>query len=483
MTFAVLFVAVLLLLGVILRQNVSLFRWLFIPASVIAGFIGLASIQIPLLAADPELTTPIEDLRKMLSGWPGFLIAVVFAGMLMERSGGGWRQRINRVGKQGLMVWIIVLGETAVGLWATWLLIQPRWEVPNSFGMLIETGFAGGHGTAGAMGQVFAHPTIDFPSGQDLGVLMATCGLVYGVVSGIGWINFAARLGWISRPNDTHESEPERPLRDESNANEKLSPSVQPSPIGFQRISRDTIDPLLLQIIWLALAFGIGWAMQTAVLTIAGYLDGVFVSVDAGDAAQEELAKRLTFSSVMDFPLFIYTLFGGFIVRSTLGLVGQSDKLDGETINRLTTTAMEILVVAAIASLNLTAVATLLGPFTILLVAGALWTAVCLLVISRWVLPSDCWFHLGLINYGMSTGTTATGFVLLQVVDPELDSEAAEDYALAAPLSSPFIGGGLVTVGLPLLLLERVSLGIPAITLAAIVATLIVIGKRWNRTG
>ena len=63
--------------------------------------------------------------------------------------------------------------------------------------------------------------------------------------------------------------------------------------------------------------------------------------------------------------------------------------------------------------------------------------------------------ELGLINYGMSTGTTATGLLLLRMVDKDLESGAAEDYALAAPLSAPFIGGGLLTLMMPLLHLHK----------------------------
>jgi len=150
----------------------------------------------------------------------------------------------------------------------------------------------------------------------------------------------------------------------------------------------------------------------------------------------------------------------------------------------LTSTAMDILVVAAIATLNLQTVIANLVPFLILFGCGAIWTAVCLLLISRWILPKEHWFQLGLINYGMSTGTTATGFVLLRMVDPELESGAAEDYALAAPLSAPFIGGGMITIALPLLLLERVWIGIPALVVAAIVLGLVLVGRRmFHSTG
>ena len=201
MTSAFLFVAVLLVLGTALRLRIRLFRKLYIPASVIAGGLGLLAVQFSGNLIVPTIVKWAPTAAS-LAGW---LIAVVFAGMLLERSP-PWRESLSRVGRQGLMVWVIVSGQTAVGLLVTWLLIQPFNDVPNSLGMLIETGFAGGHGTAAAMGQVFAHPTIDLQGGLDLGILMATCGLVYGIVSGILWINLGVRRGWVEQRRTTDET-------------------------------------------------------------------------------------------------------------------------------------------------------------------------------------------------------------------------------------------------------------------------------------
>ncbi len=481
MTQALLLVAGLLLVGVVLRQCFPLFRWLFIPASVVAGFVGLFVIQLSLnvnlsVESNPNLDRNQAihawafSVSDILSSWPGWLIAVVFAGMLLERKASTARESARRVGQQALMVWIIVLGQTAIGLLATWLIIQQFYNVPNSFGMLIETGFAGGHGTAAAMGEVYAHPSVQLESGKDLGMLMATCGLVYGVVSGILWINIGVRRGWVSK-NDPSKTAGELASAPTFKAKTGLGP------IGYRRIDRETIDPLLLQVVLLTLAFGIGIAMQAAVMGAAGYLDQVFESQPL-DAAQAQLSKRLTISSIVDFPLFIYTLFGGLLVHKLLAGLGQAERVDGELIHRLTSTAMDILVVAAIATLNLQAVAAMIVPFSILLACGAVWTGVCLLLISRWVLPGEHWFQLGLINYGMSTGTTATGFVLLRMVDPDLDSGAAEDYALAAPVSAPFIGGGMLTVALPLLLLERIPIAITSTVIAGLVIAMIFIARK-----
>lgn len=472
---ALIFVALLLLLGVTIRLRFSLFRQLYIPASVLAGMIGLLLTQIDFSAAVTSQTTAwVETLKS----WPKFLIAVIFAGMLLERKPAPWRKSITRVGRQGLMVWVIVLGETAVGLIATWLLIKPFFDVPHSFGTLIETGFAGGHGTAAAMGQVFEHPTIQLDSGLDLGILMATCGLLYGLVSGIFWINIAVRRGWyMKQTSDSDSSKSDHKVLEKTDT----STTTAPPAIGYARIGKETIDPLLLQMLWLAIAFAIGVGIQSIITFTIGYLESPGDKIAAIGKGAEQLPTRLTLESIVgSFPLFIYTLFGGWIVRTMLNMFGYEHAIDRDTINRLTSTAMDILIVSAITTLNLTAVATLLAPFAILFLFGAAWTGFCLMVLARKILPSEHWFELGLINYGMSTGTTATGFVLLRLVDPELESGAAEDYALAAPLSSPFIGGGMITVAMPLLVLERVPIPVTAITMTLLVVGLIYIGQRWN---
>tara|TARA_R110002073_G_scaffold65408_27_gene163492 strand:- start:15178 stop:16614 length:1437 start_codon:yes stop_codon:yes gene_type:complete len=472
---ALLFVTCLLLVGVALRIRFGIFQWLYIPASVIAGMLGLAVIQL----APASVGSTTTAIAATLSDWPNLLIAVVFAGMLLERKPAEHRENASNVGREALMVWIIVLGQTACGLLATWIFIQPFYDLPNSFGMLIETGFAGGHGTAAAMGEVFAHESIALAGGRDLGILMATVGLVYGVVSGIGWINLGARRGWF--PTNRLDNLDKDTPRLDSVTSDAASPPPR-VPIGYATIRGETLDPLLLQALWLMAAFGIGMAMQQAVLMAAAAADGWFASDTLRDAANQQLSTRLSFSRILDFPLFIYTLFGGLIVRRCTRMLGCEDRIDSDSIGRISSAAMDVLVVAAIASLNIAAVATMIVPFSILAVVGAIWTGVCLLVISRWVLPRDHWFELGLINYGMSTGVTATGFVLLRLVDPDLDSDAAENYALAAPLSAPFVGGGMLTIGLPLLVLERVPLGITSLVAVGIVIAMIVVGRRWQQT-
>ncbi|QDS95743.1 hypothetical protein FF011L_45430 [Roseimaritima multifibrata] len=500
---ALLFVAVCLLFALALRRWIGLFAVARIPASLLAGVIGLAYFQIldwgvtesPIAdgqgyALSDWLSESAADWTQTMRSWPGVLIAFVFAGLLLTKSdrgqalaasgmegGTGATERFRRVGREALMVWIIVIGQSTVGLWITWLLIQPTnidpggTSLPNSMGMLIETGFAGGHGTAAAMGTVFAHPSIGFPAGLDLGLLMATAGLAWGLVSGMLWINLAIWRGWY---------QPAKSL--ESGTLETAERSEGGESLGKARVEGNVVDPLLLQALWLLLALGIGLALQQLVSLGGGQLDtwrGAVQLAEEAGSGESTLQQKLTFAGVLGtFPLFIYTLFGGALLRRFLRSVGQGNLIDPTTISRLVASAMDVLVIAAVATLNLETVQTLWLPFLYLFAGGAIWTTFCLFVLSPRILPKHYWFPLGLLNYGMSTGTTATGFVLLRVIDPNLKSGASEDYALAAPFSAPFIGGGMLTIALPLLVLEYVPLAASTLTLTAVLGGLVLFAIR-----
>lgn len=489
---ACLFVAILLAIGTLLKDRFAIFDRIYIPASVIAGFLGLAVVQwLDRFPPPVAMRTTLADGVDFLRQWPGFLIAVVFSAMLLQRVSGRRGVSFRATGCEALMVWIIAMGQTAIGLLLTWLVIRPFYSVPNSFGMLIETGFAGGHGTAAAMGQIFATPEIAFPLGLDLGLLMATAGLVYGTVSGIVWINVMVRMGLVHLKAQTPIEEP----ADENPLGKVLAAEIARDDAMSGEMAKDrwhVARRFLLQLFWIAAAFAIGMTLRSGVGAIAESLDSVSggetsASVGEIDGAADTdprspvLQKLRWVSLVGSFPLFIYTLIGGGIVGRALTLAGRGEWMDGRSGATISGWAMDLLVVAAITTLNLQAVATYWVPMTLLFLGGAVWSAVCLLVLSRRILPDSHWFELGLINYGMSTGTTATGFVLLRLVDPQLRTDAAKHYAFAAPLSAPMVGGGLVTIGLPLLLLQRVPIAASAVAISVFVAGLIVVAVRLGR--
>ena len=125
--------------------------------------------------------------------------------------------------------------------------------------------------------------------------------------------------------------------------------------------------------------------LHWSVAWLGHQLDGPSVTVTTDSAlnatddaianlAEQQLDKRMSWSNLLDgFPLFIFTMFGGLAVSKALKLVGQSDRIDTESVSRISSAAMDALVVAAITTLNLAAVIELAVPFFIILVAGCAW--------------------------------------------------------------------------------------------------------------
>ena len=439
---AFLFASGLLLTGLFLRAKIELLQLLYVPAAIIGGLIGLAALEggqatVGLgLEWIPEQAGMIVD---ELHAWPGWLIAVVFSGLFLDKPGRSLKESLRAAARQANMVWIICLGQATLGLTAVWLIIQPLHlgpfdgDVPTYFGQLIEAGFAGGHGTSAALGEVYRE--MGFAEAKDLAFFMATVGLIYSVVSGVFFVNLGVRRGW------TRAGNVQIPRLG------GLEARGRPESIGLGKVNAEVLDPLVFQALILGAAYAVGLALQKLVGLAC---DGL--------------------------PLFMFTLIGGWLVRDVMRLLGIADLIDPGTIRRLVAAAMEFLIVAAIASLNLVLVAKAIVPLSILLAVAFAWTAVCLVYIGRRLLPSAYWFELGIINYGMSTGVTASGLMLLRIIDKDFDSGAAEDYALAAPLFSPFVGGGLVTVVVFPSMLRSLGIGPTALIAAAVTVGLYWVG-------
>ncbi|MEM7227185.1 MAG: hypothetical protein AAF432_00075 [Planctomycetota bacterium] len=467
----------LLLIGVWSRASLPPLQWLFVPAAVTGGLVGLGLVQLALHVGSTGMSDVALGLTDELRGWPGWLIAVVFAGLLLDRpkERGGNAGRGREVLRAGTMVWIIVVGQIAVGFGAIWFLQRQDPAALSAIGHIIEAGFAGGHGTAAAVGEVYTQ--LGQPTMRDYCMFSATIGLIYSVLSGVLFVNIAIRLGWAKSSVLHHRATSGLEQRD-------APPAAARAPIAG-----DVIDPMVWAIMLVALAMLTGSIVQSGFTSVVNIVDAVIATEPGATVRAATAADYTPASDVLgklhNLPLFLFTLIGGGIVRTLMQWCGVADLIDASAVKRVVGIAMEFLIVAAICSLRIEAITGVLRPLLIMCAVGAVWCAICLFILSPWILPRRYWFELGIINYGMSTGTTAQGMMLLRMIDPELDRGAAETYALAAPLSAPFIGGGMITVLLPVIL-DRFGAGGIAIAGGVVVGVLLMLAiwlRRPRRSG
>jgi len=126
-----------LLLGVgyAVRRKMTVLQRLYLPASVIAGLIGLMVFQaVPLPAA----------VAESWKGLPGLLINVVFAclflGVEIPAFSRVWRSASRQLAYGQIVAW----GQYVVGCALTLLLLKPLFGQPDIFAGIMPVGFEGG---------------------------------------------------------------------------------------------------------------------------------------------------------------------------------------------------------------------------------------------------------------------------------------------------------------------------------------------------
>ncbi|HEV7300328.1 MAG TPA: sodium/glutamate symporter [Tepidisphaeraceae bacterium] len=466
---AILLAAGLLAIGLLLRMRLRLLKWLYIPAAVVAGILGFALAQVfvntAFAAQAPGVAAWGQSVLAEWQSWPATLIAVVFAGLLIERprNAGSLASAARRGLRSGVLAWVIILGQLLIGLGVYALAVRPvNPDIPPTFGQLLEISWAGGHGSAAGMGAIYSAE--GFPQGRDLAFFAATVGLIYGVISGLAFVNLAIRRGWVGQQKDqkTHDSGSELAV---PQMDPDAAPTATPIPPAVA-------EPLVVAVIALAAAVAVGLGLKLAFLAIVGLV------VNADDP----IIRNQPIDYADNVPLFLFTLLGGWIVRRFAELTGTARYVDAVAIQRLVGVAMEFLIIAGLATMRMESISQFGWPLVLMLVLAAAWSAFCLLVLARALLPRAYWFELGLLNYGFSTANTPQGLMLLRIVDPDLRTRAAADYAIAAPLSAPFIGGGIVTFLVMPLLLNRIGLAPVMIVVSCILLALLALGRALARS-
>ncbi|MFW6159577.1 MAG: sodium/glutamate symporter [Acidobacteriota bacterium] len=421
-------ICVLLLAGKLIRAKVVVFQKIFLPASIIGGFIGLALGPYVLGAAGMELI-PLETLSTWGS-LPGVLISIVFACLFLGIKIPSIRTIWLEGGPQFCYGWIAGMGQYMVGVGIAVLLLGPLFGVPPIFGCILEIGFSGGHGTAAGMKEAFSQ--LNFPAGSELGLMSATVGIFVAVVLGMILINYAVRKGYttvITSP----EKLPEESIRG-------LIPKDKRQTGSFMTVSPDAVEPFAFHGAFVGVAVLLGWFMLKTIKSLsAGMEPDLFRS----------------------FPLFPLAMLGGLIVQVIASRTGIAKYFDRKTFDRILGTALDILVVSAIASIKLDVFLAYFWPFLILMAAGISWLLFCTLVIAPRMLP-DVWFERAITEYGMQTGVTAMGLLLLRVADPNFKTPAAKSFGFKQIIYEPFMGGGFITASSPILLVSF-GVGLPYI--------------------
>ncbi len=420
---AILLLGVLALVGIVMRAYSRTAQKLFLPVALIAGFIAL--ILGPQILGRLGEGLGWEGLAEggifgaeVLAVWselPGLLISAVFAALFLGSAIPSPKRAIKLLGPQVSLGVTFAAGQYVIGILIAVLILVPLFGVTPMFGALIEIGFEGGHGTAAGMAPVMAE--MGFEDGGDLALAMATVGILAGVIIGVIAVNWAARRGH-SQTLDVKSNEDPEIARG-------FYRREQPSG-GMQTVRAESLDTLTLHVGIIAVAILIGQGILSGLQAIEQWLWADTIEI---------------FAYV---PLFPLAMLGGVIIQIFADRTGLSIFIDRGVMERIQGLALDTLIIAAMATLSLDAIADNIGPFAILAIAGIAWNCFVLFALAPRFIQSY-WFERGIADFGQSMGVTATGLLLLRMADPRQESPAYEAFGYKQLVFEPFFGGGLVT--------------------------------------
>lgn len=333
-------------------------------------------------------------------------------------------------------------GQYVIGFILVIFILEPFLGMNPMAAALIEIGFEGGHGTAAGLIPVFEE--MGFSEGADLALGLATVGLVSAIVTGTILIHWAKRTG--------HLHAQETPLNIEEIPDKMSNLMQNRSPEIHHSKDDQPIDPLSFHLGLIGISILAGWLLLQLFVYLEQNTWGHYWGIDL----------------MGHVPLFPFAMIGGVCIQIVISRGWGLHTVDRHIINRIAGTALDIIIVAALATLSLTVIGENLLPFGLLAIAGIAWNVIGFLYLAPLLIPKY-WFENGIPNFGQSMGMTVTGMLLFRMTDPNNRSGGLESFGYKQLLFEPIVGGGLFTASvLPLI----VQFGAP--TMLAVTASLMI---------
>lgn len=393
---SLLLIALFLTLGNLIKYTV--FRGYIVPSSLIAGLLALllgpqlfgVHIDLSLQHTDLWIDDKVIDVWKSL---PSYLIVVVFAGLFLGKKVPTIKQSLNQSLPNLGFGYTIAIGQYVVGMLTALLILGSLFETNAMAGALIAVGFQGGHGTVAGLKSTF--DSINFDAGMDLGLGIATIGLISAII-----------LGTLV-----------------SNRNAK---SDQDLSIGEEDIIEVKKRP-----------FSLNFAILCSVITLA------WLILTGLQVAEQALFAESSIRLLAYMPLFPVAMLVGLGVQVLLNKIAMDNLVSDHQINLMSNLALDILIVAALGSLNLSVLAKHWQSILILGGIGVVYSSAVYFLLGRWFFDKN-WQIRGIGEVGQSMGTTAVGLLLLKQASSN-PKEDVQPFSYKQPLYEPIVGGGIVT--------------------------------------
>ena len=404
-----------------LRNTVPMLRRLMIPSSVLGGFILLIVNTVCKHCLHVELyqTSMLEILTYHGLG-------LGFSAMAL-RNVDKKNDNRSKTGAfdSGVTVVSTYLLQAILGLIVT---ISLFYLIGSFFasGILLPMGYGQGPGQAYTWGHTY-EASYGFTNGTSFGLAVSSMGFVSASIGGVVYLSYMRRKGRFSGEMGKDATDEDMTLDQYAGKNE--------IPLS------ESMDKFTIQVSLVFFAYILAFL----------FMKGVNIIVDTGILGG--LGKTVQ-SMIWGFQFLFGTIFA-ILVRTVLNTLRKKgpikrDYINNFMMNRISGFMFDIMVIASIAAIDLSAFLTpsFIIPLSIICILGAVCSYIYLLFICSRIFPKyedEAFLSL----YGMLTGTASTGAILLREVDSKFETQASDNLVYHQPWAILF--------GFPMFLLLGVA--------------------------
>lgn len=408
--------SLLLMAGFVLRSYCKPLQKLFLPASVIAGVIGLLIGQQAL---------GIITIPDSFPSFNGIMMRIIMTCVVLGISVTAKEMKAHM--DYALANIFLYGSQMIIGVIIMLLFVSIAPGMPEGWGILGTFAYFGSHGSAGAASAVLEEAGA--AGATSIGMVLATGGLVWSMVVGMWVVNRGVRKGYASFVKN--------PEKQPGYFYSGLLPDEKKESLGTVKTTPIAINPLALQLGIIMLAYALGYGIFTVLVKFIPILSKVNA--------------------------MLYGMLGGLILWPLMRRTHTDGYVDKKTLNQISGFCLEILITTSIASLSLDVIAKNWLPLLVHIVVSCTFTTIFIMWYFKKI-GNPQWFEKSIMVLGCCTGASANGLALVRAIDPNSESCAPTAHGV---YNAIFWWNNLLTPILPALILVNIW---PVVGIAVLLA-------------
>lgn len=385
-------IATAILCANVLRRKIAFIRNSLMPTAVLAGFLLLILKSLNVLKLNSDF---LETLT-----YHGIAIGFIAQSLRVPEKQAD--PNAAMVGaKSGALIVSTYLVQALVGLVISLGLaytIMP--DLFKASGILLPMAYGQGPGQANNVGTTYE--ALGMTNGQTFGLSLAATGYLCACIVGVVYMNILNRKSKIQRAGEKAEISGSVTI-DTFQAQDEI-------PIA-QSMDKFSVQFALVCIVYL-LTYLITWGIVSLLEAVS---PGLAKSVSS-------LLWGFNFIIGSVVALGVRSVMTGLRAKKLMNRQYQNNYL----LSRIAGLAFDVMIVAGIASIDISGLSGLLLPFILMSVLGGVVTFYWLYYMCKKLYPN--YFYEGFFSmFGMLTGTISSGVLLLRELDPELKTPASNN--------------------------------------------------------